>query len=86
MPCALLAYVRSALTYALLFFGLSGLAVIATAEGLPPADVAFSEPGSVTRADTWPVSKNRHMQEGDFWHWVEEQYAQLQSDPDHWLH
>lgn len=64
----LLSFARSTITYALLFFGLSGLAVIATAEGLPPAGEAFSEPGSVTRADTWPVSKGRHMQEGDFWH------------------
>ena len=43
--------------------------------------MSSEEPGVVTRSDSWPVSgswpvsKERHMEEGDFWYWIEHRTA-----------
>jgi len=83
---SVLAGLRSTVTYALLFFGLSVLAILATAESLPPPEEVFSEPGDVTHQDSWPASKHRHMQEGDLWYAVEQWYADVSADENHWTH
>lgn len=82
----LLAGLRSTVTYALLFFGLSVLTILATTASLPPPDEVFSEPDDVTYQDSWPASKHRHMQEGDLWYAVEQWYAEVATDENHWTH
>ena len=80
----LLTGLRSTVTYVLLFFGLSVLAILATTELLPPPEDVFSQPDDVTRQDSWPTSKQRHMQEDDFWYAVEQWYAEVSTDENHW--
>lgn len=66
---------RNAAGWMVVFFAISFAAILATATATPPASDTFSEPDDVTRQDGWPESKKRHMEEGDFWYWVESLYA-----------
>ena len=62
-------------TYALLLFGASILAIVVTVWVMPEPLVRSDQPGVVTRSDSWPVSKQRHMEEGDVWYWIEHRTA-----------
>lgn len=76
-------FVRSTITYGLLLYVLSLSSTLAL--GLFGGELpAPNTPGVVDRADGWPESKARHMQEGDFWYWVETKTVKAQQDPSSW--
>ncbi len=75
----------SILGYTAGLFALSALAILLTVAVMPPPLDYSDDPSVVTRSDGWPESKAEHMQEGDFWYWVEATFDDAkESTPDTW--
>jgi hypothetical protein len=75
-------YLMDTATYTALLFSLS-VALLLCLPALGPVPPPHT-PGVVDKADSWPKSKAKHMEEGDFWYSVEQAFDESQGRPSSW--